>query len=40
MNSETIEEKQLYLRTEILDKGYDAEGFVSFCEERCGHVDL
>ena len=36
MAEETIETKQLYLRENILDKGYDGEAFVNFCKEKCG----
>lgn len=35
-----IEEKQDYLRSEILEKGYDGETFAGFLAEKKGQVDL
>ena len=36
MDDITEEEKQNYLRENILDKGYDAEDFISFLVEKKG----
>lgn len=35
-----MEEKQTYLRENILEKGYDGEEFMHFCKEKCGDIDL
>ena len=32
--SEDLEQKQLYLRENILNKGYDAEDFMSFLKSK------
>ena len=40
MQEESIEAKQLFLRENILDKGYDAESFMGFCEEKYGSIDI
>ena len=34
------EEKQRYLRENILDKDYDAEEFMEFCENYKGSMDI
>lgn len=34
------EEKQQYLREKILEKNYDAEEFMDFCENYKGNVDI
>lgn len=34
------EEKQKYLRENILEKDYDAEEFMDFCENYHGNVDI
>lgn len=41
MNEEAQkEEKQRYLREKILEKSYDAEEFMDFCESYRGNVDI
>ena len=39
---DSLEVKQEYLRTQILDKGYDADNFMAFLQEKKGEdgVDL
>lgn len=32
--------KQQYLREKILDKNYDAEEFMDFCESNHGSIDI
>ena len=34
MEDDEIEQKQAYLRTEIIDKGYSPEDFMSFLEQQ------
>lgn len=36
----SIEEKQIYLRNEILDQGYNGNDFAAFLGERLEQVDL
>lgn len=36
MSEEEIEQKQNYLRTNILDRGYDANEFVNFLVDKKG----
>ena len=31
---DSLEAKQEYLRTQILDKGYDADNFMAFLQEK------
>ena len=38
--SEDLEQKQLYLRENILNKGYDAEDFMSFLKSKKGEIGL
>ena len=41
MNDEERNEKQQFLKEEIIDKNYDADAFISFCENyRCADIDL
>jgi hypothetical protein len=34
------DEKQRYLRENILDREYDAEEFMDFCENYKGNIDI
>ena len=34
------EEKQSYLMENIINKNYDPEEFVEYCEEKLGTVDI
>lgn len=40
MSEKEREDKQRYLRENILDRDYDAEEFMDFCENYKGSMDI